>query len=347
MTTHISDRDWEAISAYLDGELSPQERARLESRLQSEPDIRAALEDMGQMRALLRRQERLGAPRNFTLTEQMVGKRPAGFFTSTQSWFPILRMASALASILLVFVLIGDLLSVSQARYGGPMAPGLYQPRVMRESAKNQSSAPVSAPTEVAAAGQAAATEAQKFALDASAAPTSQAEALPAAPLAAQPVGPPQGKVEGASGAEANQGMVEEALPVPKAGEAFSLPMTTTTLSQTVAVAVTMTEVAPGDTPYPAAAAQVAPEPVGPAGGAPAGELTKEPTEEKERLAQEEPSTLVVPPEELKNGQAEHDTARTSPGYPPLRWLEIILAAVAVGCGLAAWLIQRRISIHG
>jgi anti-sigma factor RsiW len=44
MTNQINPRDWEALSAYLDGQLAPKERQRLEARLQTRADC-VALEE--------------------------------------------------------------------------------------------------------------------------------------------------------------------------------------------------------------------------------------------------------------------------------------------------------------
>lgn len=106
MTRQISPREWEALSAYLDRELSPREQAKLESSLERFPELRSALEDLRRTRLILRSQPLLRAPRNFTLTPEMVGqKRPAPVSRA----YPFFRFASAFAAILLVFVLIGDL----------------------------------------------------------------------------------------------------------------------------------------------------------------------------------------------------------------------------------------------
>jgi hypothetical protein len=114
MTTHLSSRDWEALSAYLDGQLAPNERARLEKRLQGSHDLRTALEELRRTRAVLRSQPRLRAPRSFALTPEMVGRhaarpRPAG------GLFPVFRLASALAGVLFVVVLLADLLGAGPA----------------------------------------------------------------------------------------------------------------------------------------------------------------------------------------------------------------------------------------
>jgi len=125
MTTPISDRDWEAISAYLDGELNPKEQARLDARLQTNADLRAALEDLRRTRAVLRSQPRLHAPRNFTISAQAVGqvqqRRPALRLS------PVFGMVSAFASFLLVLVIAGEFLTAGQRTQTMLMAAEVIQ----------------------------------------------------------------------------------------------------------------------------------------------------------------------------------------------------------------------------
>ena len=73
MSQPLSRRDLELISALLDGELSSGERAKLETRLQNEPELLSAYQALQRTRGVLRRAPRLAAPRNFTLTAEMVG----------------------------------------------------------------------------------------------------------------------------------------------------------------------------------------------------------------------------------------------------------------------------------
>lgn len=107
MTTKISPREWEALSAYLDGALSFQERTRLEARLEENPDMRSALQDMRRTRAVLNSAPMLRAPRNFTLTPQMAGIRPGE--RPVSGAYPVLRLASLLATIFFLVVFVGDL----------------------------------------------------------------------------------------------------------------------------------------------------------------------------------------------------------------------------------------------
>jgi hypothetical protein len=112
MTKKITTRDWEALSAYLDGQLAQKERARLEINLRDSQDLRTALDELRRTRAVLRSQPRLRAPRNFTLTSEMAGVRATQ--RSGSPVFPFFRLASALATLLLVLVFAGDFLTSRQ-----------------------------------------------------------------------------------------------------------------------------------------------------------------------------------------------------------------------------------------
>jgi hypothetical protein len=91
-----SFRDVEKLSAYLDGQLKPSEKARLESRLLTEPELASILKDLRQTRGLLRQLPQRRAPRNFTLTPKMVGQKPP-----LPRTYPAFGFASALATLLL------------------------------------------------------------------------------------------------------------------------------------------------------------------------------------------------------------------------------------------------------
>lgn len=108
MTTRISPKEWEALSAYLDGQLSANDRIHLERLLTERPEMRVALKDLRSTRDFLRSQPSLRAPRNFTLSPQLAGIRIIGRRSSLA--FPVLSAVSALASILLILVFVGDLL---------------------------------------------------------------------------------------------------------------------------------------------------------------------------------------------------------------------------------------------
>jgi anti-sigma factor RsiW len=113
-----SFRDIEQLSAYLDGQLSRDKRARLEVRIQADPALSAALEEIRQTRALLRRTPQRRAPRNFRLTPKMVGIRPP-----VPRLVPVLSWASAVAMLLFIFTLGTSL--VGQLSSSGTAAPML------------------------------------------------------------------------------------------------------------------------------------------------------------------------------------------------------------------------------
>ena len=129
MTTRISSagdlstREWETLSAYLDEKLSPQEKAVLEKRLEENLELQVSLEDLRRTRSLLRIQPRMRAPRNFTLNPEMAGLRPG--MRSLPSAYPVLRLASVLATIFFV------LLSVSQLMLVGNQATSMVQPEFL------------------------------------------------------------------------------------------------------------------------------------------------------------------------------------------------------------------------
>jgi hypothetical protein len=106
MKPQISSRDLNSLSLFLDGQLSPAERQRLERRLEGNHALRQALIEMQQTRTLLRSMPKRRAPHNFTLSPQMVGVR------ERRSVFPVMGFVSALASILFVLVLAGDLTGI-------------------------------------------------------------------------------------------------------------------------------------------------------------------------------------------------------------------------------------------
>ena len=107
--SRLSKRDLERLSAYLDGELSARQTTRLEARLWRESTLRAALDELREAAWLLRSMPEASPPRSFTLTPEMVATpKPHGVY-------PVLKIASALASAAFVLVVGFDLFSSSQA----------------------------------------------------------------------------------------------------------------------------------------------------------------------------------------------------------------------------------------
>lgn len=109
----------ELLSAYLDGELSSQERRQLEARLAGDPQLRERLEELRHTVSLVRELPPVPAPHNFLLSPEMVGqtRRSAPPSRRTSSFLgnwlaPGLALASGLSGLLFLVVLIGGLLGL-------------------------------------------------------------------------------------------------------------------------------------------------------------------------------------------------------------------------------------------
>lgn len=110
-------RDVELLSTYLDGQLNPSDSARLESRLKTDPELVAIMDDLRAARGLLRQLPGRRAPRNFTLTPKMAGVKPP-----LPRAYPIFRFASVFAALLFFLSyatnLVAPRLSAASAPYG-------------------------------------------------------------------------------------------------------------------------------------------------------------------------------------------------------------------------------------
>jgi len=120
MTQTPSFRDVEKLSAYLDGQLKPSEVARLESRIQTEPQLASILQDLRQTRSLLRQLPQRRAPRNFTLTPKMVGQKPP-----LPRTYPVFRLATVLATLLLFFTFATNFMAPRLDRVAAPYPYGI------------------------------------------------------------------------------------------------------------------------------------------------------------------------------------------------------------------------------
>jgi hypothetical protein len=155
MTQTLSFRDVEKLSAYLDGQLKPSEVARLESRLQTDPQLASALKELRQARGILRQLPQRRAPRNFTLTPKMVGQKPP-----LPRTYPVFRFASVLATLLLFFTFATNFVAPRMTRtpvpygigggYGSGGGGDAEEPALAMESAPEESAAPAEEPAPAA-----------------------------------------------------------------------------------------------------------------------------------------------------------------------------------------------------
>jgi len=112
-------RDVTLLSAYLDGQLKPSEAARIEARLQTEPELASILQDLRQTRGILRQLPQRRAPRNFTLTPKMVGSKPP-----MPRAYPVFRLATVLATLLLFFTFATNFMAPRMERVAVPYGIG-------------------------------------------------------------------------------------------------------------------------------------------------------------------------------------------------------------------------------
>ena len=104
----LSDNDLELLSAYLDGALTPGERAALETRLSTDADLRRELARLRATVDLVKGLPTLAAPRDFTLTPRMVRRSPT---ILTSAAFSALSAAAAV-----VLLLVGAALFTNSVR---------------------------------------------------------------------------------------------------------------------------------------------------------------------------------------------------------------------------------------
>lgn len=145
MTTQppqLNDRDLELISAYIDGQLSADERCEVERRLDDEADLRLAYEELRATVQALRDLEPVRPPRSFTLDPAKVA--PQRRTAARLGWGRLLQVAGVFAAVLVAAI---GTLSVIGSLGGSAPAPA-SAPMVAAPTAEAPASAPmVAAPT--------------------------------------------------------------------------------------------------------------------------------------------------------------------------------------------------------
>jgi anti-sigma factor RsiW len=213
MTTSISRSDLELLSAYLDGELTPSERAALESRLAAESELRETLDGLRLTVWTLQAAPVLQPPRSFVLD-------PARFRRRAPWWaqYGAYRLAGVLgAAASVALIALGVILS---GMPGAPIAPADSLQEVAMDATSATGAAPrlsaLVTPT-IAPMTEAA----QMFAGDVAETPeavaTVAALALPT--MARTPTQQPE---PAAAAAELGMDMAQESVPAPPA--ALSAP---------------------------------------------------------------------------------------------------------------------------
>jgi len=108
----ISSYDFDQLSAYLDDQLVPAEKASLEARLAAEPELRATLRELRLTVRVLRALPPVALPRSFVLTPAQVAARTGAARPgrpARRSLAPALRLATAFSAVALALVIFTDL----------------------------------------------------------------------------------------------------------------------------------------------------------------------------------------------------------------------------------------------
>lgn len=102
MNDLLTERQWEQLSAYLDGALSQKDKNSLDLQLTTNQELSEALETLRQNRRLLQNLPKRRVPRNFTLTAEMVAPKSRRPFIL----FPAFSAVSAIATLLFFITLL-------------------------------------------------------------------------------------------------------------------------------------------------------------------------------------------------------------------------------------------------
>jgi hypothetical protein len=138
MKIHMTWRDYELISAYLDNQLSSKDRALLEARLKTDSELRMELQEIGKTRLLVRRLPKLRAPHNYFVKADAIRVRP------TLRLAPVFGIVSALASVLLALVIFGSTFFSSSPQVAmAPAASNTNPPLAAQQEVQRSAASPV------------------------------------------------------------------------------------------------------------------------------------------------------------------------------------------------------------
>jgi anti-sigma factor RsiW len=126
MTSGIRLTDLELLSAYLDDELSPRERAALEARLAVEPALQAELDELRRTVQILRAAPLLTPPRSFMLDPAIYRRRPPWWLR-----YGAFRLAGALGAVTAVLFIAFGVILMSRPPAVGSLQSIAYQATVL------------------------------------------------------------------------------------------------------------------------------------------------------------------------------------------------------------------------
>jgi hypothetical protein len=112
LTKSVEEKQQEALNAYLDDALSPQERRQFEQQLTRDADLRREVEQRRALQTQMRQMPRRRVPRNFTLDPAVYGRpqRQPLF-----QLYPVMRTAAVLTAIFFILAIGADLFLAGQS----------------------------------------------------------------------------------------------------------------------------------------------------------------------------------------------------------------------------------------
>ncbi len=203
LTKSAEEKQQEALNAYLDDALSPQERQQFEQRLARDADLRLEVEQRRALQMQMRQMPRRRVPRNFTLDPAVYGRpqRQPLF-----EFYPVMRAATVLTALFFILALGADLFLAGQGGLASPQNVAL----MVEETASD---------TAVEAPMAAQAVEVTRIITETTV-EEGETVAAEAAPMMEAPVA--EEMVESAAPAVEEE-MLPEATPVPQAEDTMTL----------------------------------------------------------------------------------------------------------------------------
>lgn len=336
----------ELLSAYLDGMLTPAEQAMLEARLEGEPALQEQLEGLRRTVEALAALSEMDVPRNFILSPSMVAAPRPPVLPRRRRTSPIFGWATAVATLLLLFVLAGDFFVIAPSLRPEPTDTIAREPQLLGQErgeldmqdvvqALGVESVVVEGVVPEAEKAVAPATEVPAEKVEAEVAPTAEAqlsvaEAEPPAPAEAVPAAEAadelfQTEVPPAPPGEVPMGVTQEPAEfqevTPLGGEVTA-----------TAVAEAKVDVTPAP-PVPEPGKEV------PMAASPPPERGTADMQEQEATPPLEPVALA-PLEEMAPAAGTEEAAEGVPLW--LRLVEIGLGLVVVGLAATTLILRRR-----
>jgi hypothetical protein len=106
MKSTPSPKDIKNLSSYLDDQLNEDQKKKIELRLKNDAALKLAFQNLRLTRLVLRNAPQAKVPRNFVLNLEMVKAQK-----SSWTYYSSMRLVSSIASILFVFVFLGDFIN--------------------------------------------------------------------------------------------------------------------------------------------------------------------------------------------------------------------------------------------